>query len=221
MADDVLPRPRVARYGLLLITLIASYLISAMVPTGRDGVIHVCFAVAIGALALRHSRPWSRTTRLVVGTGVVTAVAAVACAASDNATAQGISDAWNAVVLLAVVVIIVDRVLRMGVVTVQSIFGALSAYLLVGLMFAAWFGAIGLLVPGPFFAHGQPATTETVQYFSFVTLTTLGYGDFTAVGSLGRAVAVIEALTGQIFLATLVARLVSAYRVGGPPPAGG
>jgi hypothetical protein len=66
-------------------------------------------------------------------------------------------------------------------------------------------------VSGPFFADGQPLNTETVQYFSFTTLTTLGYGDFTAAGSLGRALAVLEAISGQVFLATLVARLVSAY----------
>jgi hypothetical protein len=221
MAYNGPPVPRVARYGLLLITLIASYLVSAVVHTSWGEVIHVGFAVAVGALALRHTRPWSRITWLVVGTGLVTAVAAAFCAGSDNATAQGIAEVWNAVVLLATVVIIVDRVLKMGEVAVQSIYGALSAYLLVGLMFAAWFGAMDLLVTGPFFADGQPANTETLQYFSFTTLTTLGYGDFTAAGSLGRAVAVIEALTGQVFLATLVARLVSAYRAGGRPPASG
>lgn len=65
---------------------------------------------------------------------------------------------------------------------------------------------------GQFFVHGQHASTQTFQYFSFTTLTTLGYGDFTAAGNAGRAVAVLEALTGQVFLATLVARLVAAFR---------
>ena len=59
---------------------------------------------------------------------------------------------------------------------------------------------------------GVIALAGTFQYFSFVTLTTLGYGDFTAAGNGGRALAVIEALAGQVVLATLVARLVSAYR---------
>ena len=63
-----------------------------------------------------------------------------------------------------------------------------------------------------FFAGQQPANTQTFQYFSFTTLTTLGYGDFTAAESGGRSIAVLEALTGQVFMATLVARLVSAYR---------
>jgi Ion channel len=108
-------------------------------------------------------------------------------------------------------VIIIGRVLRLDRVTAQSIYGALSAYLLIGLMYAAWFGAIGDFVSGPFFSGGQPVNAATLQYFSFTTLTTLGYGDFTAAGNLGRALAVLEAISGQVFLATLVARLVSAY----------
>ena len=63
-----------------------------------------------------------------------------------------------------------------------------------------------------FFVDNEPANTQTFQYFSFTTLTTLGYGDFTAAESGSRSIAVLEALTGQIFLATLVARLVAAYR---------
>jgi len=66
-----------------------------------------------------------------------------------------------------------------------------------------------------FFANEQMGNTQTFQYFSFTTLTTLGYGDFTALYNSGRAVAVMEALTGQIFLATLVARLVAAFRTSG------
>ena len=108
----------------------------------------------------------------------------------------------------------------------QSIYGALSAYLVIGLMFAACYSAIQHLGAGHFFAGGEPANTQTFQYFSFTTLTTLGYGDFTAAGNGSRAIAVMEALTGQVFLATLVARLVAAYRSpaepknepGNPPP---
>jgi Ion channel len=100
----------------------------------------------------------------------------------------------------------------------QSIYGALSAYIIIGLMFAAFYAAIEHLGAGHFFANGQTASTQTFQYFSFTTLTTLGYGDFTAAGSGGRALAVMEALTGQVFLATLVARLVTAFRAS-PEPA--
>jgi hypothetical protein len=98
----------------------------------------------------------------------------------------------------------------------------LSAYIIIGLMFASGFAAVNYLSTTDFFANNEPANTQTFQYFSFTTLTTLGYGDFTAAESGARSIAVLEALTGQIFLATLVARLVAAYRSPAPPePRGG
>jgi hypothetical protein len=212
MADDGQAGSQ-GRYGLLLVILIAAFLVSAATESRWGGAVHVAFVAAVVLLAVRHLRyrlP-PRAALLAVGAVLATAVAAGVCATSGNRTAEGIADIWTALMLLLTVVIIVDRVLRLNQVTAQSIYGALSAYLLIGLMFASWFGALGKLVPGPFFADGQLANAGTLQYFSFTTLTTLGYGDFTAVGSFGRAVAVLEALSGQVFLATLVARLVSAY----------
>jgi Ion channel len=119
----------------------------------------------------------------------------------------------------------VKRILSFSTVTGQSIFGAISAYLIIGFMFAVFYAAFAQLDGGHFFAGRQPGNSETFQYFSFTTLTTLGYGDFTAAANDGRAIAVIEALTGQVFLATLVARLVAAFRgprvPAGSPEAGG
>jgi hypothetical protein len=223
MADDGQTASQ-ARYGLLLLTLIAAFLVSAATQSHWGGAIHVAFVAAIVLLAVRHIRYRlrPRAAALAIGCALATAVAAGVCATSENKAAEGIADVWNALMLLLTVVIIVDRVLRLDQVTAQSIYGALSAYLLIGLMFASSFGALNKLAPGPFFADGQPADAETLQYFSFTTLTTLGYGDFTAAGSFGRALAVLEALSGQVFLATLVARLVSAYGTARrrPPPAG-
>ena len=108
--------------------------------------------------------------------------------------------------------LIVRRVLARPEITLQSIYGAISAYLILGLMFAAFYAAMYRFGGNTFFANGRTGDTRTFQYFSFVTLTTLGYGDYTAAASGGQAVAVIEAITGQIFLATLVARLVAGFR---------
>jgi hypothetical protein len=83
-------------------------------------------------------------------------------------------------------------------------------------MFASVYTALDHLGESMFFANNEPANTQTFQYFSFTTLTTLGYGDFTAAENGGRSIAVMEALTGQVFLATLVARLVAAYRAPDP-----
>jgi len=151
---------------------------------------------------------------LAIGLGTMLAGSAAAFGAVLTGTqvGEGVAAIWKGLILLLAAVLIVSRVLARPTVTVQSIYGALSAYVLIGMMFAAFYAAFEYLGGGGFFAAGQPANTQTFQYFSFTTLTTLGYGDFTSALNGGRAVAVLEAMTGQIFLATLVARLVSAYR---------
>ena len=135
----------------------------------------------------------------------------VALLAVPGDLTEGILSCWLALVLATTIVVVVLRILHHRVVTGQTIFGALSAYLMIGLFFSAVFTATDRLASGPFFAGGQPATSATIQYFSFVTLTTTGYGDYTALGEGGRSMAVLEALLGQIFLVTLVARLVALF----------
>jgi Ion channel len=213
---------RQARFGLLLVTLITVYLLSALTNGRLSRALPEALFFLVTVLALRASELPRRTRVLATGAALVgTVVAATLTALSGSPAAHGAANIWTGALLLLTVVIIVERVLRLDSITLQSIYGALSAYLLIGLMFAAFYSAIDNLGGADFFVNGEPANTQTFQYFSFVTLTTLGYGDFTAAGSFGRAVAVLEALTGQIFLATLVARLVSAYRAPterNPPP---
>ena len=212
------------RYGLLLATLIIAYLVSALTSSRVTQALQVGFFVAITLLALRVSSLPRRTVVLARSVTVIGSVIVVALvAASGNKEVRGAASIWTAAMLLLTAVLIVERALRMDTVTIQSIYAALSSYLIIGLMFASIYGAIDGLTTTDFFANGQQANIRTFQYFSFTTLTTLGYGDFTAVGNFGRAVAVLEALTGQIFLATLVARLVAAYRTPprGAPPGGG
>jgi hypothetical protein len=206
------PARPAGRYGLLLLVLISTYLLSAF-SSGRlvQRLSVVLFATAL-LLALRNSPLSRRWTMLLGAVALVGSAAAGVAALSSPGTGTGIAQIWNGLMLLVTAVFIVRRVLARPTVTVQSIYGALSAYLIIGLMFAAFYAGIEHLGGAPFFASSQPANTQTFQYFSFTTLTTLGYGDFTAAGNDGRAVAVIEALIGQIFLATLVARLVAAFR---------
>jgi hypothetical protein len=204
--------PSGGRYGILLLVLIATYLLSAF-TTGRliTGLQAALF-LALLLIALRTAPLTRRTARLTGAVALAGSAAAVALIVTGNADGAGAADIWNGLLLLATAAVIVRRVLGQPAVTLQSIYGALSAYMIIGLMFAAFYAAIGKLGNSPFFANGQPANVKTYQYFSFATLTTLGYGDFTAAGNNGRAIAVLEALTGQVFLATLVARLVAGFR---------
>jgi hypothetical protein len=208
------PAVRPGRFGLLLLLLIVTYLMSAL-SRGRliDGLQIVLYTGA-ALLALRNSSVSRTMVRLIVIVAIVgtAAMLGLSLSTATGSTGAGIPDLWTGLVLLFAVVVIVGRVLSFSTVTIQSIYGVLSAYLIIGLMFATFYAAIDHLTGHAFFSNGQQDTTQTYQYFSFTTLTTLGYGDFTAAQNGGRAVAVLEALTGQIFLATLVARLVAAYR---------
>jgi len=100
--------------------------------------------------------------------------------------------------------------LRAVTVTSEHLYAALSAYLLAGLFFGLTYWVVEQVVPGTFPVAGE-FTRTSAQYFSFVTLATLGYGDIVPRGEIGRGLAVIEGIGGQLFLAVMVARLVSVY----------
>jgi Ion channel len=200
------------RYGLLLLVLIGTYLLTAFSGATLATELQVVLFAGILLIALRTSplpRPWPA---VIAAAAVIGSAVTFYTSLSGTRTGKATEDFWKALLLLMAVVMVVRRILAKPEVTIQSIYGALSAYLITGLMFASIYAGMQHLGTTDFFASGQPANTQTFQYFSFTTLTTLGYGDFTAAESGGRSIAVLEALTGQIFLATLVARLVAAYR---------
>jgi hypothetical protein len=192
--------------------LIITYLLSASGLSEVAAELQTLLFFGVVLLALRTA-PVGRPTTTVIGAATLIGSAGAGAAALTHTwVGDGVASIWKGLILLLTAVLIVRRVLARPTVTVQSIFGALSAYLIIGLMFAAFYAAQQSFGSTPFFADHQPGNTQTFQYFSFTTLTTLGYGDFVAAGNDGRALAVIEALTGQVFLATLVARLVAGFQ---------
>ncbi len=123
-----------------------------------------------------------------------------------------VADVFSISFLLLVAMLILTHVLRDEEVSREKIFGALSVYLLLGVIWAMLFIMVDLLVPGSL-RHGQEQALNSAQivYYSFVTLTTLGYGDIVPVSPSARALATLEALTGQLYLTVLVARLVGLH----------
>jgi uncharacterized membrane protein len=128
-------------------------------------------------------------------------------------------------VLLAPIAI-TYRIIRHETVGLETILGSICVYVLIAIAFAGIYGAVNEAEPTGFFAQKIEPNNVDFLYFSFVTITTVGYGDLTAGTSTGRVLVTFEALIGQIFLVTLVARLVSLYgnrqrpaRDGPEPPA--
>ncbi len=112
-------------------------------------------------------------------------------------------------------VIVLFQVFREGPINMQRISGAVVIYLLIGLMWALAYKLVVLYLPGSFNFPNSPAEGQKpdimvrLEYFSYVTLTTVGYGDITAVNPIARTLAMLEALIGQLFPVILIARLVS------------
>jgi len=123
------------------------------------------------------------------------------------------SHAFSIVLLSILTTLVLVQVFREGPVTAYRIQGAVVVYLLVGFTWAVAFEVVHIALPDAFqFAHGNPGTAGVrhgLLYYSFVTLTTVGYGDITPVHPMARSLAIAEALIGQLYPAILIARLVS------------
>ncbi len=157
--------------------------------------------------ALWTSGLWQdrRPALVLVAVGVVAALAQLF---SDSDTVEGLVALVDAALIIATCVVIVVGIADQRTVNQQSVVGAISIYVLIGMLFVFVYGAVASLGSGSFFAQGTDGTPSLRLYFSFVTLATLGYGDYTPAGDLGHTLAVVEALLGQLYLVTVVALLV-------------
>lgn len=151
-----------------------------------------------------HRRTFRASAFVVVAAvlGAATAVLLGDTVASSTAGLVGL--------LLAFVapIVILRRIVLSPTITVRLILGALSIYLLLGLAYAYLFPLVATLTGEPFFVQTASPNASDYIYFSYTTLATIGFGDFTAGTSLGRMVAVSAGLVGQLYLVSAVALLV-------------
>jgi hypothetical protein len=196
-------------YGLALVLILATIVSVALVGDQPVGQL-VAAALSGGTLLfiLQTSQAPRRTMRLatviVVFALVGTTVGIFLQNGFVDGTAYGLMIGFIAVVSP---VIIASRIVRHETITLRTVAGALCLYLLIGLFFATLYGLVAQVQSGFFVQTDQPTSTDFI-YFSFITMTTTGYGDFTAAQPLGRMLAVTEALFGQLYLVSAVALLI-------------
>ena len=133
-----------------------------------------------------------------------------AAGALSDAELFAISGLLSAAIPLALIGGLI-RLVRVHGVTPQAVAGALTLYLLLGLVFAWVIGFASKVDSAPYFAQLDHASTSQIVYFSFAVLTTTGFGDLTAATHLGRALAVVEMLLGQLYLVTVIGVLVGNF----------
>ena len=116
---------------------------------------------------------------------------------------------WTLIALLAAAAAL-RFAMRATAVDAEHLYAALSAYLLAGLFFGHFYWVLEQIRPGSFAASGEFSRMSAI-YFSFVTIATLGYGDIVPRSDVARGLTILEGVGGQLFLAVMVARLVSLY----------
>jgi hypothetical protein len=197
----------------LLALLLANFLLLEIVQDERWGALGSTLLSA-AALIVAISDPesghrLSRRHWLTVGACVALAPFVLFV---NSTSIVGLTYLLPAVLLVtATLPITLRRILKHRRVTQETVLGALCAYVLVGLLFAFLYLAVNEFRSEPFFAQPGPHSQSEYLYFSFVALTTLGFGDLSPAVGLPQALTVLEALFGQVFLVTLVARLVTLW----------
>jgi hypothetical protein len=195
-------------YAYVLLLVFASFLFTAIAPDtswARGVLVLFESATLIAALWTSHAGPLQMRVGLI-GVGVAVAVAEISV---GGRFLEGVSGVINGLLVVAVMAVVGRGVAQEGEVNEQSVIGAVCIYLLIGLFFVFIYGLVAVIGPGPFFVQGTDGGPALRRYFSFVTLTTVGYGDYTARTNTGHMFAVVEALLGQLYLVTIVAVLVS------------
>jgi hypothetical protein len=201
------------RYGLLLAAIVVAFALQGVAAPDQAEEIIISSLLGVTlllALWCAEARPIIvRVAALVVAALILVSILETILGTPGGGAAR----VTNALLVLlappAVVVGVMRNLRARQAVTLEAVFGVLCVYLLIGMLFAFVYGAMDRLGGSPFFAGGQPATVASCLYYSFTTLTTVGYGDFTARTNVGHTLSVSEALVGQIYLVTVVSLIVA------------
>ena len=208
-------------FSLLLMTLLAMFFILPLVPAELRIIDRLMsgFGILVLISCMRAAVDSRRTLTVVIVLGLLNVVFN-AIDAIDPFTNIGLVMVELIIGLLyyaLIFFIIMRRVLDSTPVTSDKIFGAVSAYMLIGIIWALIFALFQTVNPGSFLIPehmlSEKAWGVWALYFSYVSLTTIGYGDITPLTPAAQIYAFLEAVCGQIFLTVLIARLVALHIV--------
>ena len=200
-------------YGFVLLLVMVTYTVSVSVTQTWAGSIVLTVQLATVWFTLRTSQARPVVRRIA---DIVLCLAAAAAVLSffvhqSGNERGGIFVVCALLYLIAPFSIVRHLILRRDIDT-ETLLGAVSAYVLIGMFFAFAYQAAGEFGSVPFFGTAGHGSLSQDLFFSFVTMTTVGYGNLVPAANPGQSLAVLEALIGQLFLVVAVGKIISSYR---------
>ena len=200
-------------YGLVLLLVVITYVVSVSAAEARAASVVLVVQLGTVWLTLRTSRARPVVRRVA---DIVLCLAAVVAVGSffvhqRGTELGGIFAVCCLLYLIAPFSIVRHLIIRRDI-DIESLLGAVAAYLLIGMFFAFAYQAAGELGSVPFFGSAGHGSLSEDLFFSFVTLTTVGYGNLVPAANPGQTMAVIEAVVGQLFLVVAVGKVISGFR---------
>jgi Ion channel len=200
-------------FGLVLLLVVATYVITSLTRySGWSAVAISAAGCTSAALAFGSSGARVPVVRTAAGLAVLSTALAMVQALGGPDAFLAAAALIQMLLLIGATYAVLRSVLTELTVNFRTILGAISVYMIFGLLFTSLYVTIDRLQSGPFFISEAGSHTGDYIFFSFTTLTTTGYGNLVPAGQPGKMFAGLEMLLGQIFLVTLIAGLVSLWR---------
>ena len=195
-------------FGVALVLILLTIIVFASATSVLGQFVSVALSGGTLLFVLHTAGAHRRTFRASVGVVSVAILSAAVAVLLGDTVATATAGFVGLLLAIVAPIVILRRIVLSPTITVRLVLGALSIYLLLGLAYAYLFPLIATLSGSPFFVQTTTPNASDYIYFSYTTLATIGYGDYTAASSLGRMVSVSEGLVGQLYLVSAVALLV-------------
>ncbi len=198
------------RFGVILLLILVGFLVSGFADLLAARIATSAINALVLVMVFRETGMARSSSRLLTLVFLGSLPMVMLSLVDHEEPSGGVVWMFQAAIAIATAIAITARILRHRRVGLQTVFGAVCVYVTVGMAFGFVYGGLQSIMGAQVLQVNDGGAVDPL-YYSIVTLTTLGFGDITSPDVLVRRITMIEAMFGQLFLATMVARLVSLF----------